>query len=549
MLKGSSAMPRLSRKGLVVASLSTLGLASPVARAQTTTTTTTGVATPCVATPGGQPTVSVSGQQTVPNRIVNGVNVGTSTRPAALNPNGVSYQDCIEDMALQFPVTACNFSGQNLQIWASRSSDCTSPTDRGIGGVAVCWLVSQGDTGLILSQNGRSYTIRVQDIVGPQNVNPSPTTMSAQGVSACSAQSTYLAVPININFIPINPGDGSTAGPAYEYTLSTDLVGPPAPAGVGIKDGDTLFVVKWTPNIDTDTGGYDVVIDPIPGMEPPDATTTSSGAPTGATTELICPADSGASTSAGTALPAEGGDDGEATDSSPAEASAPVVSDGAPSGAAPSDAAPSGAAPSDAASFDAAPVTSAVDDAGCYLRTVAGSGASGSGNGGTCNDSLLTGGTLTDGGTDAEVAAPEEFDDAGNLIVSDAGLSTATGAGGIWVPPLGQVVNPNPTLGITATGETNSTYTITGLRNGTTYNVVVASVDNFGNVGPPSTQACDFPAPVNDFWKIYRTDGGQAGGGFCALEAVGAPATTSVAFAGAGALVIAGLRRRRSKRR
>jgi hypothetical protein len=467
-----------------------------------------------------------------------------------LNPNGVSYQDCIDNMVLQFPVTACNFSGQNLQIWASRSSNCQNPTDRGIGANSVCWLVSSGDTGLVLSQGGKNYSLRVQDIVGPENLNPSPTTMTSYGVEACTVQATFLAVPINLNFIPINPGDGTTAGTPYQYQLTTDLVGPPPPKGVSIADGDTLFVVNWTPNVDTDTGGYNVVIDPIPGHEPADAT-TAFAAPTGATTVLVCPAEAGMSTVDGTATTAaEDASDGEVADVASADVASADAADGESTDGAPVDA-------SDAMAsmpvFDAAPPVSdaasiALDDAGCYLQQVAGSGASGSGNGGTCNDPLLSGGTRTDGGTDAEVAAPVELDEAGNPIVSDSGVSTPTTGGGIWMPPAGHIVNPNPTLGITATGETISTYTVTGLRNGITYNVVVAAVDNFGNIGPPSTQVCDFPAPVNDFWKIYRTDGGQAGGGFCALEAVGAPAASTVAFAGAGALVVAGLRRRRRRR-
>jgi len=72
-------------------------------------------------------------------------------------------------------------------------------------------------------------------------------------------------------------------------------------------------------------------------------------------------------------------------------------------------------------------------------------------------------------------------------------------------------------------------------------------VDAFGNIGPPSTQACDFPAPVNDFWKLYRQDGGQAGG-LCALEAVGAPVESTIAFAALGALGAAFVRRRRSRK-
>ena len=34
-----------------------------------------------------------------------------------------------------------------------------------------------------------------------------------------------------------------------------------------VKDGDTLMVVEWTPNADTDTSGYDVMVDRIPGQE------------------------------------------------------------------------------------------------------------------------------------------------------------------------------------------------------------------------------------------------------------------------------------------
>jgi hypothetical protein len=124
----------------------------------------------------------------------------------------------------------------------------------------------------------------------------------------------------------------------------------------------------------------------------------------------------------------------------------------------------------------------------------------------------------------------------------------STVGGGIWVPPPGHIVNPNPTTQTTSSGVSNSTYTIKGLTNQVNYSIVVAAVDNFGNIGLPSSQVCDFPALVNDFWQTYKNDGGQSGG-FCALEAVGAPAGSTVAFAGAGALVIAGLRRRRSKRR
>jgi hypothetical protein len=171
-----------------------------------------------------------------------------------------------------------------------------------------------------------------------------------------------------------------------------------------------------------------------------------------------------------------------------------------------------------------------------------------------CHSSILTSGVVQDSGTvvvETEASTVSEVGEAGG----DATLTTTTtvneGSGGIsTIPCQFGIGNLCGTTNLTVTGEADSTFTISGLTNGPPgYTVVVSSVDNFGNIGPPSIEACATPMPVNDFWKIYRTDGGQAGGGFCALEAVGAPASTSVAFAGAGALVIAGLRRRRRTRR
>ncbi len=88
---------------------------------------------------------------------------------------------------------------------------------------------------------------------------------------------------------------------------------------------------------------------------------------------------------------------------------------------------------------------------------------------------------------------------------------------------------------------------IKGLTNGVHYDVVVSAVDGSGNVGPPSICVTDFPAPVNDFFKIYRQDGGQAGGSFCALEAVGQPAGAPIVGVGFGAVAFAMARRPQAK--
>lgn len=56
---------------------------------------------------------------------------------------------------------------------------------------------------------------------------------------------------------------------------------------------------------------------------------------------------------------------------------------------------------------------------------------------------------------------------------------------------------------------------ITGLKNGVRYSVAVSAVDLVGNVGKLSNVTCASPNPVDDFFKVYRDAGGQAGGGFC----------------------------------
>jgi hypothetical protein len=214
-------------------------------------------------------TVSPSGQAH-PDRYVHGNFLGPSTRPQNLMPLGINYSDCTQDMVLRFNVVVSGFTGsQSMQVWASKSSNCADSTARGVGANAVitCWLVNQGFAGDIIgSATTRTFDVRVQDLVGAQNAPPNPANYVQQGPDACTAQSTFVAVPINIFFLPLDSSLNST-GTSYQYSITTDLVGPPAPANVLPGIGDTFLGVTWTPNSDADTTGYDVFLDPLPGQE------------------------------------------------------------------------------------------------------------------------------------------------------------------------------------------------------------------------------------------------------------------------------------------
>jgi|HubBroStandDraft_1064217.scaffolds.fasta_scaffold16397_4 hypothetical protein len=426
-----------------------------------------------------------------------------STRPAGLNPDGINYDDCINDMGLEYSVYLSGFSGQSLEVWVSTNADCTMDLSRGIGQAPQCWLVAS----TVINQaqaTAYNFFVRVQDIVGSQQVVPDPAVYTPRDSSACQSQPTESAVTFTVFFVPISAGYIVSGASTYQQNITADLVGPSPPVGVSIADGDTLFVVNWTANSDADTAGYDVFIDPIPGSG------NEASAATGTQTQFLdCP-DATSSTTTNV-LDADTAEAGDAT------------------------------------------VASTVD-AGCHLVNVGPSSPTPGST--TCTSGVLQSANVQDGGAIVSVedeAATETFDEAGNLIstttTGNVGICTIPcqyleGASCTYGQPVYTSINP-PTL----PSESNGSYTILGLTNFTHYNVVVAAVDASGNVGPPSPEVCDYPAPVNDFFKNYTDAGGTAGGGFCALEAVGMAGGSSAAFAGAAAGAFVLLRYRRKRRR
>lgn len=94
------------------------------------------------------------------------------------------------------------------------------------------------------------------------------------------------------------------------------------------------------------------------------------------------------------------------------------------------------------------------------------------------------------------------------------------------------------------TSDGASSATVDGLREMTTYYVVVASIDDLDNESLPSASAEFSTVQVDDFYEYYRESyGGQEPGGYCAVAGGGAGGLgLSVALALLGLL---GLRRRR----
>lgn len=112
---------------------------------------------------------------------------------------------------------------------------------------------------------------------------------------------------------------------------------------------------------------------------------------------------------------------------------------------------------------------------------------------------------------------------------------------GFLVP--GQIPDETYRCGGDSSDELSTKGVATGLTNGTSYQVAVAGVDQFGNVGPLSSVECGTPAEVDTFFERYRAAGGTAGGGFCALAMTRTPGPLLL-LSGA-ALLFAARRRRR----
>jgi hypothetical protein len=89
---------------------------------------------------------------------------------------------------------------------------------------------------------------------------------------------------------------------------------------------------------------------------------------------------------------------------------------------------------------------------------------------------------------------------------------------------------------------------VTGLNNGNSYAVSVASYDSLGNTGALSETHCASPNPIDDFFTVYRRAGGTAGdSSFCSVGSMGRAGGAGGAATVLAGLALALLRRRGSK--
>lgn len=476
------------------------------------------------------------------------VDVTNSPRPQNLNPTGVNFSDCEQDLQLNFQLLLSGFAPgdyASVQVWAG-TLDCTQDANRTGSGAGVshpCWKVA-GDYGPVNATQNYSKTISIyaRDVLRYENPelpisnnNQYDATWhhSTDGETACLGQSSDAAVQISVYFLAVNSSD-QALGTAYQYPLTTDLVAPPPPPSVTLNAGDELLQVNWTsPGNDPDIVGFAIFSDP------PANSATSGGCNCGSSLG------SGASSYVNGVFDVPGGDaacmdaESDAAEEAEAEAmDAPTESAAEAGGEAgmvsPEASVPDGSA--DSGAGDGSASDAAATDAG--VGTDSGTSTCNSGitvgvDGGSCSSSALGSHVFSLNGTSS---TPVSTDDSGT-VGAEGGVSLA--GGGI------SSINPKYEVG-EIDDFTATSLTLTGLTNGDTYTVAVTSIDGSGNIGPISTQVCGKPAPTNDYWKTYKKDNGGANG--CTLESGDGNGSDAPVFALGLVATAAAFIRRRTRR-
>ncbi len=410
-------------------------------------------------------------------------------RPQNLNPTWINYNDCKNDIRLQFTILVSGLPcSDTIQVWAG-TVDCTQVSARQANsGATHCWPVT--GIGAFAMSATSTADIRAQDIVAYITNPEPPTTFAYSGIHGCQSQASPGGVALSLYFMAIEADGQTVDGTSGVYAFGADLVGPYPPSNVTAGVGEDLIIVNWTPAVDSTIQGYNIYCQ-----------------------------NQGQTTDAGVVIP-------DATLICPDTGVVPTIPDAFAEGAVPDTG------------------TTTPDAAGCHLVNVLDAGARGASS---CVSNALVNEftvspntTATDGG-DAAVVVPVQTDASsdGSAPIGVVGISDIPG-----MYLCGQVG------GNTTNSYTVQNFLDGGpnIKDGTQYAVTVAATDGTGNTGIIGNLSCVIPSPVIDFWTAYTNAGGLAGGGFCALEGAGMPVGGSLFGMGMGVCALTFARRRRRRR-
>ncbi|MCA9587359.1 MAG: hypothetical protein KC657_18660 [Myxococcales bacterium] len=171
----------------------------------------------------------------LPRFDANGASV--KKRALALNPEGISLQDCRDDIRVELQITASGFvANDRVEFWASRSGqDCGAVVQRS-GATQQCWKVLPDVVAL-----QQSFSVRVPlraVIADDKTQGGAPVTPTADICGKIDAATFQL----QLLYIKTSSPDAVSKVP---IDIKVDTVGPQALSGVRVLPGDTRLRVSW----------------------------------------------------------------------------------------------------------------------------------------------------------------------------------------------------------------------------------------------------------------------------------------------------------------
>lgn len=184
----------------------------------------------------GGATLTIYQEQSLP-RYNSGHTRQINKRGLQYTPEGVNYEDCLEDQEIEFPLQMSGFDpNATVQVWASTNgTDCSAQTAR-TGGYQLCWQLI---TGIPLQLTVPVY-IKVRDIMA--GASPASPTALRRDVGICGLVDLNT---ISVQFLYFPPGNPSQASSSQTVTIQVDTVGPAPPSGIHTLPGDTRIYVNW----------------------------------------------------------------------------------------------------------------------------------------------------------------------------------------------------------------------------------------------------------------------------------------------------------------
>ncbi len=432
------------------------------------------------------------------------------TRDPSLNPSGINYEDCEEDVSFNFPITVTDATPGTDQLFVYAGTNCGDATQLTGAAGSTCWQVLDGPQDYVVGPTtSTTYVLPVRQILSQQYTGVTTKYVDVSATDAvCHQQAVSTAQTLSVYFVMTDSTNTITEAIA-SAGINADLAAAIAPTGFTLGIGDDKLYPTWTTLTDPDITSFNIYY-------------VTEGSVLAS--QLVCPdagddgGDSGDTTNSGS----DASDvDGDTDGSSDAGASTPTSTTSACVPMAvinPMPQADGNAQPFVKAGFACTSPFPSDDE-----QPVDGGGGST---------------TTTSAGTDGSAEAS-----------TTTTITSTTGS----IGPLSfqsQEFDPTKYPFITAAAGAN-TATISGLMDNVGYAVAVAAVDAYGNVGALTSASglawCQYPLATTDFWDSYKNEGGENEG--CAIADPGAlPGGAGAASLIAGAACVL-LRRRRKPTR